>query len=273
MKRLQWKFVVVLWYLFLITSCKKDQPTGQIINSTITSNSAPSISIPNDGAYDFIISTVTTYQNFNCADSINYPQNEYFVQTISNPAGNRLNIGSISFYSRAESGPRLVYQGDTFNYSHNNSPCSGCGCSMGGSDSISMHSPISWELEIGATFSTITDSSAVPVVADLVSPDTISTGAGFIIQTSGQMSGDSVVFLIEYGGASISKVLPPTTNSCIFTAQQMASLAKTPTANIQTGENAGLVQVTAYRLFSHSFNGQKCYFLKEATFSKYVVLK
>ena len=268
MNRLTLKFAIVFCWMFLLVSCQKDQSIGHNpVYSDITSNDAPYVYTPNDGIYKFVVATVTTYQNFNTPVFFCSPDNGYQVSTITNSNNNRIinvTVGVIPINAWAI--PLAIYQGDTLNYS----PCYGGPVFLGPSNNLSMNAPISWAFKLADTSHwTFIDSGTIPIVADIVCPDTISTASGFTIQTSGQMSGDSMVFSI--GGKA--KVLPPTANSCTFSASEMTTLIKTPHANIKTGENASLVQVTAYTLFSHSFNGQKCYFVKEATFSKYVCLR
>ena len=236
----------------------------------VTSNIMPNDwypTYPNTGAYSFEISTFTTYQSFNAISLITYCSGEGEVlKTISNPGGRRMTIGQISAIPINAPGIALaLYQGDTLNYQ----PCYDGPVYLGPTDT--MTSPVNWTFKIGNFYTSFVDSTSSPTVGDIVAPDTISARSSFTLLTSGQMSGDSVVFVVGTLYKSIHKTLA-LTSSCTFTSAEMASAGTASSAILNTGTNAALLQVTAYKTFSHTFNGNVCYFIKSASFSKYVIL-
>jgi hypothetical protein len=257
--------ILALLFIFLnsLLSCKKDTNTGHNIYYT-TPNSAPNINPPGLAINVCTVSTVTTFNNFNFNDIYAACGTQNYVDLYLNSNANYQSItyGFVTAYASGLSTTGIDFNGDSMSGFY----CAQNAYLLGPAAFINLTSPAIWLYRSQGHTLTYTDTTSPPTVSAILSSDTISISSDFILQTSSPVSGDSVIFYIQGSKNSISKTLGSNTTSCAFTSSEVASLGKT------TSAYPGLLQIAPYRIHSTFLNGINFYFIKEACFSKYVVL-
>lgn len=258
---------------WMLASCKKTESIGHTPppDTDITSNDPPAYYNYPSGAGLFMVSTITTNQNYNSGYGYICGHNTQ-VQTYPN------NTGSPMTYGKCYALSPLSLNFDSVNFQGHRMFEDGCSYKTyryGPSDSIDLISPAVWSFKTltGSNVdSSYNDTTSPPKISGISVADTISLNANFTLRSSGQVIGDSVIFLIKGSNAYLIKTLSRNADTCLFSSIEMSKL-KATAGNIYIGQNAGLVQIIPFTMRQHLIDGANCYFMKEACYSKYVVLR
>lgn len=251
---------LIMAYLTVLTSCNKDSGgnLGLSPYTGLSPNDPPPIAVPADGAGSFTIATVTTESNFyhgyiDCGILVN-------VVKYPNPDSGYRNFtyGIVSAQFPADG--LLLFGNDTLEYL--TSSCGNGSYISLPSPSLSGTPPTAWTINGQLS----TDTLLPPVVSPIASADTVQTTGSYTLRCNGPVFGDGIVFAISGSKGTLITALGPGLNAYTFSAAQMATLGAT------NGANPGLVQIASYRMYNKYIGGKKYYFVKEASFSKYVVL-
>jgi hypothetical protein len=267
--------IVVLFCVVLFSSCKKE-------NSAVAlpDNVAPGINLPTDGSGYFSAVKVITSENYNHTLANPCLGSETKATLPNKGASQQLTVGSAGFYFVNHA----LWETGNASYDGHALPYSVGGCvipegivsfNAGPSDTIVFGNYTAWNFTIVQSYDSLrdtlsasfTDNFSFPTITDIASIGTVSIHNSYTLSAIGNVSGDSVIFVIAGPKGSISSTMGPNSTSCTFTAAQMATLGTT------NNDKFGLLQIVPYRLRSQTIDGCKCYLLKEACLSKYVVLQ
>lgn len=274
------------YFIIVFPSCKKEHGS----TPALTANNAPYVNVPQDGSGYFSEIKVITSDDYNLPLPGGCIPGNTKVLTIANKNNSQqLTVGKVIFsfydYSFWDEG-NASYNGHSMAYAP-----SGCvipegtaAFVSGPSDTVDFGNFTTWAFKVyqspdsfiqGFTFDSLdpsitasfTDNFSFPEITDIANNGTVSTKGSYTLSAYGNVTGDSVLFVITGPDTTISAVQGPNAGSYTFTNAQMASLGTT------NGNRTALLQIVPYCVRPQMVSGFKCYILKEACLSKYVVLE
>jgi hypothetical protein len=265
-------FILVI----IVSACKKDTSPVQVAVALAT-NSAPNLSFAFDTFNYFVSVQVITSENYNETQFSCVGTKKTLTIPNTNGSGHQFTVGCANafigspLYSEAN-----VFNSNVYCNSYRLHVFGGCvlpfptPLATGYSDTIAIGPISNWTSYNPGNSDSVwnfADNTILPSIADIVSGDSVFTKASYTLSALGNVTGDSVIFVITGPLASVSHVLGPNASSCTFTGVEMASLGT-------TGSNkSGLLQIAPYKFHVQNISGAQCYFAKETCLSKYVILQ